>query len=198
MRTNSGKNGKTATCLLLDSDSVLMARGTHTMLDGGELLEVRVFDGSAEEVAKSRLILLVSIQKDGPTRLCQVKSRRGDVVTMEPVRTLDEQVRRNLRIPVDFYSYAYPAGGGQVPIMSNDLSCGGISFFTEREFKRGEQLEVVIPITAVSPLILKCQILRLCRQQGRLYLYAAKFVQMINDEETKIRESVFSVQLSCR
>ena len=81
--------------------------------------------------------------------------------------------------------------------MSNDLSCGGISFFNGEGVKRGEQLEVVFHYSRL-PLILKCQILRLCRQQVSLFLYAAKFVQMINDEETKIRESVFSVQLSCR
>ncbi len=55
-----------------------------------------------------------------------------------------------------------------------------------------------MPITS-EPLILKCQVLRR-RPSDRKdeVLYAAKFVEMCDDEEMIVREAVFSVQVRSR
>jgi hypothetical protein len=201
MKGKSCRDFRTATCLVLDSGSILIARGTHEYLDGGNKLQITIFDGSENEVVKSGIIQIIFIQKDGPTLLGQVAGSRGNIIMVDSLRTLDDQVRRNLRIPVEFDSFAYPISpdsGSRFPVRSNDLSCGGISFFTDREFSRGDQLEIVVPITAVNPLIVKCQILRQCAQKENIRLYAAKFIDMINDVETRIRETVFSVQLDSK
>lgn len=87
---------------------------------------------------------------------------------------------------------------GRRPVETHDLSCGGIAFFCGREFQIGEQFEVVVPVTS-EPLVVKGQILRQRPVDGREdTLYAAKFIDLCNDEETILREAVFNLQLSGR
>ena len=75
-----------------------------------------------------------------------------------------------------------------------DISCGGIAFYGQYGLENGETLEIVIPITA-NPLVLRCEILRQQTLRNNRAFYAAKFVDMCNDEETLLREAVFRVQL---
>lgn len=198
MKGRSSRDFRTATCLVLDSGSILIARGIHEYLDSGKKLQITIFDGNESDVVRSGVVQIIFIQKDGPTLLGQVSGSRGSIIMVDSLRTLDDQIRRNLRIPVEFDSFAYPIspdGGARFPIRANDLSCGGISFYSNRDFSRGDQIEIVLPITSVNPLIVKCQILRMCSQKENIKLYAAKFIDLINDVETRIRETVFSVQL---
>ena len=110
-------------------------------------------------------------------------------------------MRKNLRVPVQVDSFAYPLSGswrGRRAVETHDLSCGGVAFFCDREFQVGEQFEVVIPVTS-EPLVVKGQILRQRTVDGREdTLYAAKFIDLCNDEETILREAVFNLQLSGR
>ena len=57
---------------------------------------------------------------------------------------------------------------------------------------------MVVPVTA-QPLVLRCQVLGI-RPSGRpsCVLYAAKFLDLCNDEETMLREAVFNLQLRGR
>ena len=73
-----------------------------------------------------------------------------------------------------------------------------IAFFTDHSLQVGEQVEVVVPVTA-QPLVLRCQVLGI-RPSGRpsCVLYAAKFLDLCNDEETMLREAVFNLQLRGR
>lgn len=117
------------------------------------------------------------------------------MIVLDPLRALGEEVRQNLRMPTSFESFVYPVTGGQVPIRANDLSCGGVSFFCAHDFAIKERFEIVVPITFEAPLVLKSEILRARPAGGAIQLYAAKFVDMIHDEERRVREAVFSVQL---
>ena len=82
--------------------------------------------------------------------------------------------------------------------MTNDLSCGGVAFFTDHSLRAGEHFEVVIPVTS-EPLVVAGEILRVRpSDSGGSILYAAKFVNLCNDEETLLREAVFNLQLSGR
>lgn len=58
----------------------------------------------------------------------------------------------------------------------------------------GDRIEVVIPITRVAPLLMVCQILRKTQEEGSKF-YAAKFLNLLSEQESMIREAVFSVQL---
>ena len=106
-------------------------------------------------------------------------------------------VREMLRVDVCFESLIYPVDGkwkGKRKVEFIDLSCGGIAFFCEEEMERGDQFEIIIPVTP-NPLLMRCQVLRTREKNGRS-CYAAKFVDMCHDEEKLICEAVFGIQLS--
>ena len=79
---------------------------------------------------------------------------------------------------------------------SIDLSCGGIAFCTDVSLESGDVVEMVLPMTD-NPLIVKTQILRpLPQREGETKpKYAAKFVDLVEDEDFAIRKSVFSIQI---
>jgi c-di-GMP-binding flagellar brake protein YcgR len=94
----------------------------------------------------------------------------------------------------------YPITGswrGRRSVQSLDLSCGGVAFRGEAGLKEGEQVELVVP-TVEAPLIMRCQILRVKELQDEKRLYATKFIDMCEDEEVTVRETVFSLQLQSR
>ena len=174
--------------LIVDSRGEPVAHGESD--DGPEraLWEIHVDSGDVKRVLSHEYVSLVST------------SEEGNVISVEAVRRLDEEVRRNLRMPVRFDSYIYPISGawkGRAPVISNDLSCGGISFFCARPLQVGERVQIVIPITS-QPLLLETKILRQRPSGEPIPLYAGSFVDMIHEEERMVREAVFGLQLDGR
>ena len=55
-------------------------------------------------------------------------------------------------------------------------------------------MEVVIPVTS-QPLVLRMKILRRRSSSRKEPLYAAQFVDLLREEESMVREAVFSIQL---
>ena len=187
-------------CLLLDSKYAPLARGILESPPDASNLQVRILDDKSDEVYQHEVIQVVFMQGSAPARLGRIIQQRGDRMVLEPMRSLGAEVRQNLRMPVAFESFVYPVDDswtGRVPVRSRDLSCGGISFYAAFDCNEGEQLEVVVPLTS-NPLILRCEILKLRPAGNNMQLYAAKFVDMIDDEETRVREAVFSIQLQSR
>ena len=184
--------------ILLDRKNNPLGRGTLECPPDAPKLYVRVPEEFIDELAAHELIQLIGVSRDAPALLGQVIGARRDVLILAPSETLSGNVRQNLRVPVRFDTYIYPLTGrwqGRRYVISNDLSCGGLSFSCRAPLFPGEQFEVVIPITA-QPLILRCELLRvLSEQPDGSTLYAAKFIDMCPDEETLTREAVFSVQL---
>ena len=91
----------------------------------------------------------------------------------------------------------YPVTGwwkGQRAFRAKDLSCGGIAFYSAYPLEDREIVEMVLPVTD-SPLIVKTQVIREVNEVGSPPLYAAKFVDLIQDEEALIRKAVFSIQI---
>lgn len=122
---------------------------------------------------------------------------RGNVVWAELVRELNSEVRENLRMPVRFESFLYPISGswkGRRPVISYDLSCGGVAFFCGQPLEKGEIAELTVPVTS-SPLQLRVRILRQCPTEEPIPLYAARFVGLLREEESMVQEAVFNLQL---
>lgn len=183
--------------LILDSRGNAVAHGTSEYAPQGHQWRMVIDDGDLEEVAKHTFLRLVGNCDAVPAMEGKIIRREGNVVVLEPVRTLEQSLRKNLRIPVRFISYLYPRSGhwkGRVPIVSNDLSCGGLAFFCPRELEIGEQVQVVIPVTA-QPLLLDMEVLRRSAGPEEECLYAAKFLSLLREEECMVREAVFSIQL---
>lgn len=187
--------------LLLDSRSTPLARGELVSSEEGDTLQVRVLEDKHAEVMEHEEIQLIPMEKDSPPQLGRILRGRSDWIEVQKLKSLDSDRRKNLRMPVHFASFIYPISGrwkGRREVESNDLSCGGIAFFSKESLKEGERMEVVIPITS-QPLILRCEILRV-RPSDRAdqTMYAAKFIDMCDDEDMLVREAVFNVQLSTR
>ena len=191
--------------LLLDSEGVPLARAKPqgAAAFSGNLWQLTVLDDEIDLVLEHKQFKLMSITDAGPTYEGTLVRSRGDTIQLE-VRECeedDDDLRKNLRVPASFKSFIYPLTGawsGRRPVESHDLSCGGIAFFTRDSFQIGEQFEIVIPVTS-EPLVVKGKILRVrSAQRDGPILYAAKFVDLCQDEETLLRESVFSLQLSER
>ena len=170
--------------LLLDSKSAPLARGVLETAPDGPVLQIHILDGKEDEVAQHEVIQLVGMESGGLAVQCQLLRQRGERISLNKVASLGSEFRRNLRVPVKFQSFIYPLSGG-------------IAFYGQYGLENGETLEIVIPITA-KPMVLRCQILRQQMLRNNRAFYAAKFVDMCNDEETLLREAVFRVQLEGR
>ncbi len=184
----------------MDSQNTVLARGHVESPPDAPNLQVRIEDDKIRDVMDHEELQLIGLEKDAPTILGRIVRHRGDVVVLEKIKCLGIEFRENLRMPVRFRSFIYPLTGawrGRRPVSSHDLSCGGISFFCEAVLDPGERVEIVIPITT-APLILRCEVLRQRPSHREIPLYAAKFVELCDDEERMVREAVFSVQVSTR
>ncbi len=200
MNNNTNKKFDPAsTMLLLTNDSpVPVARGLLENSPDDPNIQLRIIDGSPDAVVAAQYVQVVSMSNSVPPRLGSVIQRRGNRIVLEPLRPLSEEVRRSLRMPVVFDSFIYyPLTELQkrIPIKSNDLSCGGISFFANCYLDIGDQIEVFVPITKVNPLLLTCQILRKRDETDGRTFYAGKFIDIIDEQEALVCEAVFNVQL---
>ncbi|MCI8847687.1 MAG: PilZ domain-containing protein [Oscillibacter sp.] len=188
------------TYMILDSQNNPIAPGQMVSPPGDEMLQVLVLENKIDDVARHEIIHLIAMGSDDASLQCQVLRERGDKVILKRIAALDPEVRRNLRVPVKFDSFVYPITGswrGRRSVQSLDLSCGGVAFRGEAGLAEGEQVELVVP-TVEAPLIMRCQILRVKELQDEKRLYATKFIDMCEDEEVTVRETVFSLQLQSR
>ena len=191
------KDNKNRKYLMLDSRGDAIARGILERITDGELWRLRVTEGTADEVMGHNNISLVGDAENSPALEGRIVQREGDVVFVEPVRRLEESVRQNLRIPVRFVTYLYAVSGGwkgRVPIVTNDLSCGGLAFFCPRKLEVGEIVQVVITVTS-QPLVLTMRVLHTRPGHNEGDFYAGAFVDLVREEESMVREAVFSIQL---
>lgn len=183
--------------LILDSCGNAVARGTSEHDPVGNVWKLHIEDGDVQQVMSHACISLVGDSEAVPALEGRILRWEGDTVFLEPIRPLGEAVRKNLRIPVRFVSYLYPVSGhwrGRVPIVSRDLSCGGVAFFCPRSLEIDETAQVVIPVTA-QPLVLTLRILRIQSTREGETFYAARFIDLLREEESMVREAVFNLQL---
>ena len=156
-------------CVLLDSNtSRVLARGVMEGPPDGRNIQLNIIEGNVQTVLNADNVQIVPADEEQPPRLGHVIHRQGNLVVLEPTRELTgAKVRENLRMPVDFDTFVYPAHqDGRYRAKGNDLSCGGISFFCGGDLVIGDEPEVVIPITRTAPLLMTCQILRKSQENG--------------------------------
>ena len=191
--------------LLLDSrgTALAQARPQGPAAVGGSLWQLEVLDGKIDLVMKHRKFKLMAITDSSPSYEGTLVRSRNDVIQLEVRKTAANgtDLRKNLRVPVEVDSFIYPLTGGwpgRRRVRTRDLSCGGVAFFTDHSLRAGERFEIVVPVTS-QPLVVAGHILRIRPSgEGGAILYAAKFIELCNDEETLLRESVFNLQLSGR
>ena len=182
--------------LMFDSRGNLVAHATSVYAPRGKEWKMVIDDDDVEEAAKHSYLSLVGDSDAVPAMEGRILRWEGKTVVLEPVRPLEQKDRQNLRVPARFVSYLYSVSGawkGRVPIVSHDLCSGGLAFFCPRSLQVGEQVQVVIPVTA-NPLLLDMEILRCRSGPGQDLLYAGKFLSMLREAESMVREAVFHLQ----
>lgn len=183
--------------ILSDSRNIPLARGYLENSPDASVWYLRLLDDTIENVMEHELFQLVSLDEDAPTKLARILRRREDVIVLEILETLQENLRENLRVMAHFDTFIYPGTGnwkGRIRVVSHDLSCGGIAFFCEYPLENGEVFEIVIPITE-HPVILRAQVLRRRLSNSKIPLYAAKFLDMVDEEDALVRGAVFGQQI---
>ena len=188
--------------LMLDSKNNPIARGRIQGRTDGPFWQIQVEDGKIDEILEHKRLKLLSIMDTGPSYEGVIVRSRNDMIQLEVTKLTPEagDMRKNLRVVVQFNSFIYPISGswrGRRSVQSNDLSCGGVAFFTDHSLQARENLEIVIPVTS-QPLVVRCELLRMRPTERSDILYAAKFVDLCDDEETLLREAVFNLQLRGR
>ena len=191
--------------LLLDSRGTALAQAKPQgpAATGGSLWQLVVLDDKIDRVLKHKKFKLMGITDSSPSYEGTLVRSRNDIIQLEVRKSAvsGTDMRKNLRVPVSVDSFIYPVTGGwpgRRRVRTHDLSCGGVAFFTDHSLRAGEHFEIVIPVTS-QPLVVAGEILRV-RPSGEsgAILYAAKFIELCNDEETLLREAVFNLQLSGR
>lgn len=189
--------------LMLDSKGTPIARGRVQGGTGGQYWQIQVEDGRIDEILAHKKLKLLSVMDTGPSYEGVIVRSRNDMIQLEVTKINADahDMRKNLRVVVHFKSFIYPLSGGWAgrrEVESNDLSAGGIAFFTENSLQVGEQVEIIVPVTS-QPLVLRCQVLGIRpTERAACVLYAAKFLELCSDEETILREAVFNLQLRGR
>ena len=184
--------------LILDSQGTPLCQAVLESPLAAETLQLRMLQDDPEDLTDCHDIQLIGLDDRLPARRGIITRQRGNLLLVHPTADLGAQARENLRVPTDFQSVIFPVSGswrGQRAVLGHDLSCGGVAFHTMQPLEVGEVAELVLPVTD-EPLLLRFRILRSLPSQAPVPLYAARFVDLILDQEIMIRKAVFSIQVS--
>ncbi len=183
--------------LILDSQGTPLCQAVLESPPWGDVLQLRVLQEDPDDFMDCSDIQLIGLEDNAPARRGLITRQRGNRLVVHPTEDLGAQARENLRVNTDFQSVIYPISGtwrGQRAVMGHDLSCGGVAFHTMQPLETGEVAEMVLPVTD-EPLLLHFRVLRPLSSQEPVPLYAARFVDLIPDQEFLIRKAVFSIQV---
>lgn len=184
--------------LILDSQGTPLANAVLESPPNSQMLQIRILNDKVDKVAEHRELQLISMDDGSPNHVGVIVRQRDDKMVIQPTAALGPKAREDLRIQTDFESVMYPATGswiGQRTFQAKDLSCGGIAFWSSISLDDREIVEMALPVTD-SPLLVRVQVLRELDDDSPRPLYAAKFVDLIHDEEALIRKAVFSIQIN--
>lgn len=182
--------------LVLDKEGHALSQAMLESSPDADMLQVRLVGD--EDLALEGEVQLIGLDDSAPARRGVVKRQRGSRVLVQPTAELGAEARENLRVRTNFKSVIYPVTGswrGQRAVQGYDLSCGGVAFHTMQELSPGEVAELVLPVTD-EPLLLHFRVLRSLPTSEPVPLYAARFTDLILDQEILIRKAVFAIQVS--
>ena len=183
--------------LVLDSRDRPLCQAVLESSPTADMLQVRLLLGDGEELAVEGEVQLIGLDDRLPARRGMVKRRRGCHIVVQPTAELGAEARENLRVRTNFKSIILPVTGqwrGARAVQGYDLSCGGVAFHTMQPLAPGEVAELVLPVTD-EPLLLHFRVLRTLPSDDPVPLYAARFVDVILDQDIAIRKAVFAIQV---
>ncbi len=124
----------------------------------------------------------------------RVQGLREDRLYFRADERIDSRLRRHLRIEMAFRSHIYPVKGSgpRLPIVSKDISCGGVAFYSLVPLSVGQTYEIALPCTE-PPLIVKIEVLHVLSAEQKLF--ACQFCDLLPQEEAMIQECIFEYDL---
>lgn len=186
------------TYLLMNEQDKAVAKAALASPLSGEVVQFRLQVERGAPVEVGQILRFIGNDESTPDFVGEVERRREDQIVVRATAPLDKGARKNLRVDVQFRSLLYPISGswkGRRVVRGEDLSCGGVAFYCPEPLQVGEIAQIVLPMTE-QPLLLQVQILRIHTGDNPLPLYAARFVDMIHDEEALVRRAVFDIQMA--
>ena len=132
----------------------------------------------------------------------EIAEIKGDNVLFNEVVNISAQMRTEIKIKIRVDTNLiklFPPEEQKVPvavpIVTNDISCGGIGFVSKADFDKEGTYEVVIPITS-PPTVIDLAIMRKEFQpEQNQYVYGSKFLDLDIVEERMLRKAIFKVQM---
>ena len=132
----------------------------------------------------------------------EIAEIKGDNVLFNEVVNISAQMRTEIEIKIRVDTNLiklFPPEEQKVPvavpIVTNDISCGGIGFVSKADFDKEGTYEVVIPITS-PPTVIDLAIMRKEFQpEQNQYVYGSKFLDLDIVEERMLRKAIFKVQM---
>lgn len=127
---------------------------------------------------------------------------KGNTIFFTDVVNISAQMRKEIKIKIhvetDFIR-TFPENKEKIPvtipIVTNDISCGGMGFASKTNLNKEGTYEVVIPITS-DPIIVDVSIVRKEFQPDKnQYVYGSKFLDLNIVEERMLREAIFKLQM---
>lgn len=184
--------------LILDEKQRPVARALlRGRADASSNKEFELLEDSEPDLTTYELLDFISMTTESNAWRGKVTDQRGKRLTFRMYEPLSDDMRRNLRINLRFESYMYPLVHnrfGQYPIISQDISSGGIAFFCANELTPGEEYQLLIPIIQ-PPLLLPIRVLRHRPSASPIKLYSCAFADLLPEEEALLREAVFNYHL---
>lgn len=186
--------------LISDDSGAALGRGKLVSPPDAEEMQILVLDDQIDDVIEYNSFQLMNMSGQAQILECRMVRYRGDRIVLKKTGVKAMDARRNLRVPVRFDTFLYPITGmwrGRMRAQTIDLSSGGVAFQSGEGLDIGEELEIAVPAQE-GPLLLRCHLLRTRELEDGAIFYAAKFVDLCEDEEVLVREEVFSIQLENR
>lgn len=132
----------------------------------------------------------------------QIQDIKGNIVSLGDVFNISAQMRKEIKVKIHMETdliKTFPEEEQKIPftipIVVNDISCGGMGFVSKSDLTKEGTYEVVIPITT-DPIILDVGIVRKEFQPDKnLYVYGSKFIDFNIVCERLLREAIFRLQM---
>mgnify|MGYP001623098042 CR=1 FL=1 len=129
----------------------------------------------------------------------------GLTVTINKVVNVSAQMRSELKVKIRFETQKKKItmlgeveNQTSVPVVSRDISCGGICFLTKTDLDTESTYEIVIPITS-EPILADLKIVRKeFIPEENMFIYGSKFIDFNVNGERMLREAVFKLQMRYR
>ena len=132
----------------------------------------------------------------------EIAEIKGDTIFFTDVVNISAQMRTEIKIKIRVDTNLiklFPPEEQKipvaVPIVTNDISCGGIGFVSKADFDKEGTYEVVVPITS-PPTVIDLTIMRKEFQpEKKQYVYGSKFTDLDIVEERMLRKAIFKIQM---